>query len=160
MLNKAKKMLSLTGKIQLPGRSQAEQDPTVLRLASALRERFSDVQINGQVITASGNLRDFIFLGNRNHPLLPFNTVRFHIASNAHVSHLHYSFDLKLFFISFLFLGLVSGMLASIDRGLLYGLSIGFLFSSVFLIVNFIVATRRAKRWVSKNLKLSDNDLA
>lgn len=147
-------MLSLTGEIQLDRRSDAEVRAIELQLSSALQERFTRVQVADDAITASGNLLDLVFRGSRTHPMLPFNAARFQFAADDQAYSLRYSLDLKFFIVGFIYLGLASGLLASVDRGFQDGMFLGFLFSFIFLILNFAVAMRRAKRWMLENLGL------
>ena len=64
------------------------------------------------------------------------------------VPQLRYRLSIKWQILAFAYLGLASGLLASIDRGLFSGLLIGSAFGLVVFLLNFAISASRAPKWL------------
>lgn len=142
-------MFYLTGELQVKIRSPADAEACLTRIVHGLRERFSDVQIQHEMITASSRGLDLVFRGGRTHPMLAFESATFQGIREGENWSLKYRLGRKWQIFIMIYIGLATGLLAIIDRGFINGLAVGLLFAFFVASLNVIITTFRARRWIA-----------
>lgn len=142
-------MFALKGMMLLDIASQEDADACRKRLAASLLERFSEVRMTNGTLIARTHGTDVVLRGPRTHPMLPFDAGHFCLTWKDSRSELEYELSRTYHLVFFALLTLGAGLSASLDAGLLRGMVIGGVFAATWLILNTIITTVRARRWIA-----------